>query len=225
MAITTSTSPIADAAGVAGAILAGGLARRMGGLDKSSLSFDGQRIIERQIAVLRDITRSIVIVGGDPGRFADLGVPVVPDAVAGAGALGGIYTALLASEQPRTLVVACDMPFLSAALLSRLVQPSTADVVMPRTQDGLQPLCAVYAARCAAAVRQRIERGLLKAASLAEAVRVEEIGPGELATYDPDGLMFVNVNTPHDYERAKDLMGRVPGSRAAKGDRITPSAT
>ena len=46
-----------------------------------------------------------------------------------------------------------------------------------------------------------------------ESLRVEEIGPGELTTYDKDGPMFVNVNTPHDHERAKDLMGRGPGSR------------
>jgi molybdopterin-guanine dinucleotide biosynthesis protein A len=76
---------------------------------------------------------------------------------------------------------------------------------MPRTHEGLQPLCAVYAAGCAGAIRPRIERGLLKAGSLGESVRVEEIGPAELATYDPHGLMFVAVNTPHDYERAKEV--------------------
>ena len=52
-------------------------------------------------------------------------------------------------------------------------------------------------------------------------MKVEEVGPEELATYDPDGLMFVNVNTPHDYERANDLIDRLSGSRTAKGDRIT----
>jgi molybdopterin-guanine dinucleotide biosynthesis protein A len=95
------------------------------------------------------------------------------------------------------------------------------DVVMPRSHEGLQPLCAVYAARCAEAIRLRIARGLLEAATLSDSVTVEEIGPEELATCDPDGLMFVNVNTPHDYERAKDLVNRVPGSRAGMGDRIT----
>jgi hypothetical protein len=74
-------------------------------------------------------------------------------------------------------------------------------------------------------VRRRIERGLLKAASLAEEVRVEVIGPEELATYDPDGLMFVNVNTPHDYERAKNVINRMPESDAATRDRITDAET
>ena len=195
----------------------------MGGADKASLPLDGRRIIDRQVEVLRPISDSILVVGGEPGRFLDLDVHVVPDAYPGCGALGGIYSALMASNSPWTLVVACDMPFLSLPLLRRLVQPPATDVdlVLPRTHEGPQPLCAVYSARCADAVRQRIERGLLKAATLAEDVRVEEIGPEELAAYDPDGLMFVNVNTPHDYQRAMKLIDRMPGNGAATPDPIT----
>jgi molybdopterin-guanine dinucleotide biosynthesis protein A len=195
----------------------------MGGADKASLPLDGRRIIDRQVEVLRRIPGSIIVVGGEPDRFSDLGVPVVPDAYRSCGALGGIYSALAASHTPWTLVVACDMPFLSLPLLRRLAQTPAADVdlVLPRSHDGPQPLCAAYAARCADAIRRRIERGLLKAASLAEDVRVEEIGPEELAAYDPDGLMFVNVNTPHDYERAKTLINRMPGSGGEPQDRIT----
>ena len=195
----------------------------MGGADKASLPLHGRRIIDRQVEVLRRVSDSIIVVGGAPGRFRDLDVRAVPDAFQNCGALGGIYSALLASSTPWTLVVACDMPFLSLPLLQRLAQPPATgvDVVLPRTHEGLQPLCAVYAARCVDAIRLRIERGLLKAASLREDVRVEEIGPDELAAYDPDGLMFVNVNTPHDYERAKTLINRMPGSGAGSPNRIT----
>lgn len=193
---------------VGAAILAGGLARRMDGADKCRLRIGGQPIITRQISILEQVAEPVIVVGGDPSRFVDLGVRAVPDVIPGGGALAGIYSAVVASGQPRTLVVACDMPFLSVPFLRRLIQGSSfaADVVMPRTREGLQPLCAVYAARCADVLRQRLERGLLRAASLGEEVRVEEIGPEEVATYDPHGLMFVNVNTPHDYERAKELM-------------------
>lgn len=220
-------SALSDDNTVTAAILAGGLSRRMGGADKAALRFGGRRIIEYQVAALGQITDSIIIVGGDPARFADLGIRAVPDVVDRCGALGGIYSALVAADHPRTLVVACDMPFLSVPLLRRLAQPSAfdADIVMPRTPEGRQPLCAVYAARCADAIRLRIERALLKAGDLGDDLRVEEIGAEELATYDPDGLMFVNVNSPHDYERAKDLMGRVPGSRAVRGDRITDATS
>ena len=60
-------------------------------------------------------------------------------------------------------------------------------------------------------IRRRLERGELSKLPVSpEDVRVEEIGPGELAAFDPDGLMFVNVNTPHDYERAKNVIDRMP---------------
>jgi molybdopterin-guanine dinucleotide biosynthesis protein A len=119
------------------------------------------------------------------------------------------------------------MPSSSERFLRRLVPPSPADVdaMMPRTHDRSQPLCAVYAAPCARTIRLRIQAGLLAATALAECLAIEEIGPEELATYDPDGLMFVNVNTPHDYERAKDLMDRMRGNRAAMGDRITDATS
>jgi len=80
-----------------------------------------------------------------------------------------------------------------------------ADLVIPRTSRGYEPLCAVYSRACAASIRERLRRGELEASRLPEGVRVAEVGPETLAAYDPDGLLFVNVNTPHDYERAKQV--------------------
>ena len=211
---------------VTAAVLVGGLARRLHGADKSALVFDGERTLDRQLAVLRRITDSIIIVGGDTARYESTGVRAVPDLVSGAGALGGIYSALVQANASRTLIVACDMPFLNIDVLKRLVRPPSAevDIVMPRTDDGLQPLCAVYANRLASVIRQRIDAGLLKIVDLAEIARIEEVGPEELAAHDPDRLMFVNVNTPHDYERAKgflNLSRRSPERAEAKADGIT----
>ena len=81
-----------------------------------------------------------------------------------------------------------------------------------------EPLCAVYSSHCPEPIRRRLENGALRATVLPEGVQVEEIGPEMLAAYDPDGLLFVNVNTPHDYERARDLIESMPQRRA---DRIT----
>lgn len=205
------------------AILAGGRAHRMGGADKSTLVLGSERIIDRQLATLEAVADTILIVGGAPERFNYPGVREVPDIVQASGALGGICSALAASSHAWTLVVACDMPFLSIPLLRALAarRSPAVDVVMPRTGDGLQPLCAVYSERCAVALRARIGRGLLKASAIVEDVRVEEVGPDEVAAYDPDGLMFVNVNTPHDYERAKEVVDRERRSRGAWRDPIT----
>ena len=203
---------------VAAAILAGGRARRFGGTVKSTLIVDGARIIDRQIAALAAVSDPIFIVADDPAPFASLGLDVVPDIVPGCGALGGIYTAIVRSPRRRTLVVAGDMPCLGAGLLARLTEDADADLVVPRGPRGYEPLCAVYASSCAEPIRRRLESGSLRAAVLPEGVQVEEIGPEMLAAYDPDGLLFVNVNTPHDYERARDLIESMP---QRPRDRIT----
>jgi molybdopterin-guanine dinucleotide biosynthesis protein A len=190
---------------IAAAILSGGLARRMGGANKAGLRIGSERIIDRQLRLLRQVADPVFIVAGTAEPFQDLQVNVVPDVVSGAGPLGGIYTALTASPCARTLIVACDLPYLSLPLLHRLAAPSDADLVIPRTERGYEPLCAAWSAACAAPIWRRIQNGTLKTALVVEELRVEEIGPEVLASCDPHGLLFVNVNTPHDYERARRL--------------------
>jgi molybdopterin-guanine dinucleotide biosynthesis protein A len=192
---------------IAAAILAGGLARRMAGANKATLRVGERRIIDRQLALLRQVADPVFIVASQPAAFGDLvGAPaVVPDVQPGAGPLGGIYTALVSSPHARTLVVACDMPFLTLPLLQLLCRESEAELVIPRTAAGYEPLCATWSVTAAGVVGRRIERGQLKAALVVEELRVEEIGPEILASCDPDGLLFVNVNTPHDYERAQEV--------------------
>jgi molybdopterin-guanine dinucleotide biosynthesis protein A len=205
---------------LAAAILAGGAARRLGGAAKALLDVGGQRIIDRQLAAIEAVTRTIFIVAPDGSPYAGLGLRVVPDAVPGAGALGGIYTAIVESPAPRTLVLACDMPFVTPALLRALAAPERAgaDLVIPRGTRGLEPLCAVYARSCAAPILERIRRGALQIAELAGDVRVSEIGPEVIAAIDEDGLLFANVNTPHDYARAAGLIELEPDPAQ---DRIT----
>jgi molybdenum cofactor guanylyltransferase len=193
-----------EQAPLSAAILTGGRASRMGGLRKATLTVGGVPIIERQIATLRQVAHPVFIVtSAEAQPEADL--DVVRDQFPDRGALGGIHTAIAASPHDRTLVVACDMPFLSAALLSHMAGID-ADLVIPRTERGYEPLCAVYSRACIRSIRERLTRGELEASRLPEGVRVAEVGPETLAAYDPDGLLFVNVNTPHDYERAKALL-------------------
>jgi molybdopterin-guanine dinucleotide biosynthesis protein A len=127
----------------------------------------------------------------------------------GCGPLGGIYTAIKAAMRGRVLVVACDMPFLTAPFLGRLVAECLGvDAVVPRTADGLHPLCAVYAQSAAAAVQRRILNGQLRVADALADLAVREVGPEEIAPYDPDGTLLVNINTSDDYERALRLHRR-----------------
>jgi len=141
------------------------------------------------------------VVGAPDPLWTARGLRVVPDEIAGAGPLGGIYTALLHSPAERTLVVGCDMPFLAADVLARLAAVEGADLVIARSARGLEPLCAVYARACADAIRERLARGAYEASALPPGIRVVEV------SVDRD-LVFLNVNTPHDYERAKGLVER-----------------
>ena len=187
----------------AAAIIAGGRGRRLGGLDKSELVIGGRRIIERQLAVLGRVVPHVFVVTDDHHRFRTAGLRVCGDRLPGAGPLGGLHTALTRAPGRRILVVAGDMPFLSAAFLRHVAARAPhADAVVPRNAAGLQPLCAVYDRGCAEVIRGRIERGQRRLVDLAGCLRVTEVGPDEVAAFNPDGMLLFNVNTRADHERA-----------------------
>ena len=193
------------------AILAGGRARRLGGRSKALLSIGDQRIIDHQIAVMRTVADEFAVVTADTDRYSALGVPVWADLISDSGPLGGIYTALVNATSSHTLVVASDMPFVTASFLKYLVRVGQdVDVAIPRTTDGYQPLCACYAGTCASVIRRHIESGTLKVTDLLSEVSVHEIGPAELEPFDPDERLFFNVNTPDDYARCFKLMAHRP---------------
>jgi molybdopterin-guanine dinucleotide biosynthesis protein A len=187
----------------AAAILAGGRGRRLGGRDKASLPLGATRLIDRQVALLRPLVDELFAVVARSAPPADLGVPIVTDLV-DAGALGALYTALVRSPAERTLVVACDLPFLTAAFLRHLLEAAVGvDAAVPRTADGWQPLCACYTPAGAAVIGRRIEAGALKVVDVLPELRLREIGPQEIRRFDPDGWLLFNVNTPDDYARAQ----------------------
>ena len=200
---------------LAAAILTGGRARRFGGVTKGALRLGQAAIIDRQLEALRDVAADVFVVGRDDPAWVSRGLRVVQDEIPDAGPLGGIYTAIVQSPCERTLVVACDMPFLSNAFLRRLAAVEDADLVIPRRARGYEPLCAIYSRMCAPDIHARIARGAYEASTLPAGVRVTELD------VDND-LIFVNVNTPHDYERAKRLIEWKPEPTQ---DRITTGRT
>jgi len=186
----------------AGAILAGGRARRFGGRDKSRLIVEGRPIIARQIDLLRGVTDEVFIVGHDPARFADLGLPVFPDLVDGAGALGGIYTALESTLADRVLVLACDMPFLVDGLLRALLSlAESGDGAWVRTTRGPEPLVACYRQSARASIHEAITSGDLTAADLGQRLRLQELSEQQVSAFGPPATLLANLNTPDDYAR------------------------
>ena len=182
---------------VSAAILAGGRAARLGGCDKSALVIDGQSILERQLVELSQISDDLMLVGSRRPDERHEGVRLVTDRIPDQGPLGGLDAALAAARHPALLLLACDMPFVAAPFLRRLISLATeADVVVPRTKAGYHPLCAVYTAACREAVARRLAARRLAMMGLFDELRVRLVEPHEIAPFGDGDRLLANVNTP-----------------------------
>ena len=189
---------------VAAAILAGGQARRFGGRDKSRLVVGGRTIIVRQLDVLQQVAGEVFIVGPTDGRFADVGVPVHADRVAGGGALGGLVTALEVARADRVIVVACDLPFLEASVLARLVELAEGhDAAWVRGARGPEPLVACYQRSCRDRLAARLAAGDRRLSDLASVLALAWLDDAELAALGVTPSALANLNTPDDYARVQ----------------------
>lgn len=183
-----------------GAILAGGHARRLGGRDKSRLLVGGRTILARQIEALAPCVSRVLLVGAHSPLPADLDIDVVPDRIVDAGPLGGLDAALAASDGP-VLLLACDMPFVTTPLLAHLIDRlDGVEAVVPRTERGYHPLCAVFAQQCREPVRARLEAGQLRVRDLLGDLRVRIVEGDDLARFGKADRLLANVNTQADLD-------------------------
>jgi molybdenum cofactor guanylyltransferase len=197
---------------VAAFILAGGFSSRMG-REKGLLDFGGEPLIVRTTRVTEPLVTEVTVVG-PPERYAALGLRTIADQNFGGREriaavrtpLVGIATALRATKMPWNLILACDLPYLTAVwldwLLSRAVD-SSAQIVMPRTAGGLEPLAAVYRRECATSIMAALERGVRKVIDATAEFRVERLSKNDWNKIDPEGRVLRNMNVPSDYEEAK----------------------
>jgi molybdopterin-guanine dinucleotide biosynthesis protein A len=182
----------------AGAILAGGEARRFGGRPKGLERVGGIRIIDRVArALAAAVDAPLLLVANEPAAASWLpDARVVPDAFAGRGPLVALHAALHHAASD-VLVVAWDMPFVTPALL-RLLRDrgeGAAAAVVER-EGGVEPLCAFYARACAPVAERLLGEGERRAEALADAVAAVRIPRHELTPLgDPDVLLF-GVNDP-----------------------------
>jgi molybdopterin-guanine dinucleotide biosynthesis protein A len=173
------------------------------GRPKSLLLFDGEPLITHIVRALKQMFAEMVIVAAPEQELPDLPAILVRDEVAYQGPVGGIYYGLNAASGEFCFVTSCDVPFLNAALISRLMaQIVNYDVAVPYWEDRFQPLHAVYRRSVLPLLKQQLDRGELRPIYLFDKVRTLKIGEDEIRLFDPEGLSFLNMNTPDDYERA-----------------------
>ena len=192
---------------VTGVVQAGGKSTRMGGTPKALCELGGRRLIERVVGVVREVADDVLVVTNTPDLYRFLDLPMVPDVFVEGGSLGGIYSGLVAASGDVAFTVACDMPFLRAEV-ARLVlaRAGEADVVIPRAGDQLQTLHAAYGKACLPHMEARLRAGRLKIVGFFDDVRVLEVSEAEVARHADPAIVFMNVNTPEELERARALI-------------------
>ena len=188
-------------------MLAGGKSRRFGGLPKGLEIVGPQRIIDRVATALRAVASELVVAANDRDAASWLaGVRVVPDLRRDAGGLGGLESALAAGRD--IVVVAWDMPFVTADLLRHIVRQARitgADAVLPPSDSpfGVEPFCGFYAAWTRDALTRFLDSGRRAAHDF-----VASLPSAHVLDADTDVLhahSLVSVNSAEDLARARAI--------------------
>lgn len=185
------------------------------GEDKALKFFLGRPLIQRVIDRLTPIADELIVTTNRPADYAFLNTStglahrlrLVADLKPGRGALGGLYTAIASATSPLVAVAACDMPFASTSLLEgalKLMVEEEADVVIAKTDEGYEPLHALYRREtCLPAIESAIDADQWKVVSWFPQVKVRTLTPDEVKSFDPSGLCFWNLNTPEEFIEAE----------------------
>jgi len=202
--LSANPSSAADSPSVA--ILAGGNSRRMG-RDKARLELGTSTLLERVLTAAIPLEIPCILIANDSGPFAHLKQPIYPDLRPGSGPLGGLLTALTVAPSSIVLLLACDLPFITTPFLRFLLQAlGTHQAVVPRSPDGLQPLCAVYTQSCRPIIERTLDRGDFRITSFLTEIDTLFLPRERWQAFDTHQLLFTNLNTPEDYRRAQELL-------------------
>ena len=174
-------------------VLAGGKSMRLG-RDKALEEIGGRRLIKRVIERLSVLGNEIIVVTSSNHQLPDLGIKMVFDSYPGKGNLIGIYSGLKEAKSSHSLVVGCDMPFLNIALLRHIMALSTGyDVVIPRVDDEVEPLHAVYSKKCLTPIKATLGEGKRRIVDFFPSVRVRYVDSADIDKFDPQHLSFFNI--------------------------------
>lgn len=193
-----------------GIILAGGEAKRAGGMEKYHFSYNGETFIDRLMFTLKESVDEIIIVARDEShcqRFVDIqGVKIVSDIRKGTGPVGGLHAGIKAASGDTLFAVACDMPFVNKNVIDRLFELiNDYEAVIPcwnnSEKDMIEPLHAVYK-------KEALEKYLASHKSLSlremvKSIRSYYLNVDMLRDIDPKLMTFVNINHLEDLERLK----------------------
>jgi len=212
---------------ISAAIIAGGMATRMGGAAKAFLDLGGEAILDRQLYILRPRFADLIAAAGSEeprgetaNAFTSRGMRIVVDEFPSAGPLAGLHAALAACKTEWVFALACDMPFLDGTLIDQLatiaMYDDASDALIPSRKGKPEPLHALYRPRLAAEAASCLANGRRAVVDLLSGVNTrllkEKDLPGMSQSYT-----WTNLNTPADLEAAAAALSRV-GAGAGAGD-------
>lgn len=177
-------------------ILAGGKSRRFG-QNKALFVLDGRPIIERIIAAI-PLPSSIFLVTNSPNEYAHLKFPTIADHYPDCGPLAGIHAGLQHSSQEWSFFLACDFPYLQSSTLNEILcAPREAQVILPQTPEGLQPLCALWAKAALPVIKNALQNQQRRVQTVLEKLDTHFVSPSA-----PQALF--NLNTPQDLRQLQN---------------------
>ncbi len=185
-------------------ILAGGENRRMPVL-KAFIEVGGEKLIERNVRIMKDLFEDITIVTNQPEAYTYLEVPMLGDVYDIRGPMTGIFTALLNSSKQWIFVSACDMPFVNTDLIKHMSTVRKGfDAVVPMLQGKAEPLFSFYSKRLLTSMEKTVLGDNKSLKDFLDMKRVQYIPTDQIKKFDPEASSFINLNTPQDVDRYLD---------------------
>ena len=208
-----------------GVILAGGENKRFSGMNKALIRIGEKRMLDRIYRIYSGLFKEIILVANDPLQYLDWDVQIVTDLFPMKGSLIGIHAGLFYMTTPYAFVTACDTPFLQKELINTIIDAldPKLDIVIPETDKGLEPLCAIYSKGCLKPIEQQLVANVLKIQKFFRKVCVEKVSEVSLRGSDPDLISFFNVNTPDDLKKAENILSQYRMIDANKPHRVAGS--
>lgn len=188
---------------ITGVVLAGGLARRMGGTDKGLIPFAGKPMVAHVLERLAPQVDEILInANREIDQYAAFGYPVIPDEIQGfAGPLAGLHRGMSMANHPFVLTVPCDSPFLPADLADRLMQAlqqADADLAVAKTGTQAHPVFCLCRTSLKNHLQSYLQSGGRKIDAWYGTLKVVEV------TFDDQPQAFANINTLEELESLQD---------------------
>jgi len=203
---------------VHGFVQAGGGSTRFG-TDKALVKLCGETMLARTTKLVGKVCDSVCIVAA-PEKYSLSPDVVLADRYPGDGPLGGIVTAIsalptLAPLAEWALILGCDLPFLTLDFLTFLrnqTDASFAQVIVPQSSGGPEPLCAVWHSTCLPVIQAAFDSGVRKVTEAMKTLPMEVLDESVWKRFDTHNRLFWNMNTPEDLEEARRIL---EGARTA----------